>query len=158
MRFGKLQGDLVVRSAIWSDAAGIFRDFPVFGSGAKTFSTAMLVYQTANPSVHYAEAHSDYVQLVAEGGVTLSAAALVLLVLFVREVRRRFADSTSDETTYWVRVGAVTGLVAIALQEIGEFSLQMPGNAALLVVLMAIAAGRLPHRVSLRPKTSSASA
>jgi len=41
-------------------------------------------------------------------------------------------------------VGAVTGLVAIALQETVEFSLQMPGNAALFAVLAAIAMHRSP--------------
>jgi hypothetical protein len=33
----------------------------------------------------------------------------------------------------------VTGIVAIAFQEIVEFSLRMPGNAALFTVLCAIA-------------------
>ena len=40
---------------------------------------------------------------------------------------------------YWIRFGAATGLAAIALQSAVEFSLQMPGNAALFVVLCAIA-------------------
>jgi hypothetical protein len=39
-------------------------------------------------------------------------------------------------------LGAVTGIVAIAFQEIVEFSLQMPGNAALFTVLCAIAIRR----------------
>ena len=36
-------------------------------------------------------------------------------------------------------LGAVTGIVAVAFQEIVEFSLQMPGNAAFFTVLCAIA-------------------
>ena len=36
------------------------------------------------------------------------------------------------------------------LQEIGEYSLQMPGNTALFVVLMAMAAGKAPHRRSAK--------
>lgn len=56
-----------------------------------------------------------------------------------REVRRRFSEANDEETTYWIRAGAVTGLVAIGLQEVGEFSLQMPGNALLFTVLAAIA-------------------
>jgi hypothetical protein len=36
-------------------------------------------------------------------------------------------------------VSAVTGILAIALQELVEFSLQIPGNAVLFVVLMAVA-------------------
>ena len=39
-------------------------------------------------------------------------------------------------------LGAVTGLVAIAFQEIVEFSLQMPGNAAFFTVLCAVAVRR----------------
>lgn len=51
-----------------------------------------------------------------------------------------------DPAMYWIRAGAVTGLVAIGLQEIGEYSLQMPGNTVLFVVLMAMAVGKAPHR------------
>jgi hypothetical protein len=51
---------------------------------------------------------------------------------------RRFR-SPDDPEVYWLRVGAVGGLLAIALQSLLEFSLQMPGNAALFVVLLAIA-------------------
>jgi len=36
-------------------------------------------------------------------------------------------------------MGAVIGLVAIALQSIAEFSLQMPGNAALFAVVAGLA-------------------
>jgi O-antigen ligase len=145
-RFEQVGGSYASRQAIWSDALHVYRDFPVFGSGINTFGTAMMVYQTSDPSVHYAEAHNDYVQLLSEGGLLVAIPALVLLVLFVREVRRRFRDDTNDSITYWIRAGAVTGLVAIGLQEIVEFGLQMPGNAALFCTLMAMAAGKLPHR------------
>jgi hypothetical protein len=40
---------------------------------------------------------------------------------------------------YWIRFGAAAGLAAIALQSTVEFSLQMPGNATLFVVLCALA-------------------
>jgi len=39
----------------------------------------------------------------------------------------------------------VTGLTAIALQETVDFSLQMPGNAALFAVVCAIALHRAPQ-------------
>jgi len=68
--------------------------------------------------------------------------AHLLAGLFAREVRRRFRERRDDRTGYWIRLGAVTGLVAIAFQEIVEFSLQMPGNAAFFTVLCAIAVRR----------------
>ena len=46
--------------------------------------------------------------------------------------------------TWWLRAGAVTSLMAIACQESVEFSLQMPGNAALFAIVCAIALHRPP--------------
>ena len=58
--------------------------------------------------------------------------------------RARFRAPHASREHYWLRVGAVTALLAIALQSLVEFSLQMPGNAALFAVVAAIAvhAGR----------------
>jgi hypothetical protein len=61
-------------------------------------------------------------------------------------IRRRFADRRDDTMTHWLRVGAATGLTAIALQSLVEFSLQMPGNAVFCVVLAAIALHEPPPR------------
>jgi hypothetical protein len=65
--------------------------------------------------------------------------AAAALLLMIRAIRKRFAENVDDTQTYWVRVGAVIGLATIATQAAVEFSLQMPGNAALFVVLLAIA-------------------
>ena len=78
-------------------------------------------------------------QSTAKGRLLGTYLALVLVGLFAREVRRRFREAHDDRTGYWLRLGAVTGIVAIAFQERVEFSLQMPGNAALFTVLCAIA-------------------
>jgi hypothetical protein len=145
-RFESAGLDYGERTKIWTDTMRVFHDFPILGSGLDTLGTAMFVYQTSELESHIVEAHNDYVQLLAEGGVVLTGAAAVLLLIFVRQVRRRFRHDSGDQMTYWIRVGAVTGLVAIALQEVVEFSLQMPGNAALFAVLMAIAVAPLPHR------------
>jgi hypothetical protein len=48
--------------------------------------------------------------------------------------------------TRWLRLGAVVGLSLIAVQETVDFSLQIPGNAALFVVLAAIAIHRAPGK------------
>ena len=133
------------RVPIWADTLRIAMRFPLAGTGLNTYGTSTLAYQTAVPDVHLAQAHNDYLQLAAEGGLLLTIPAAVLAMLIVRTIRQRFTGSLPESTDHWVRLGAVTGLVAIALQEIGEFSLQMPGNAVLFVVLLAIAG---------RPRTS----
>ena len=98
------------------------------------------------------EAHNDYLQLLVEGGWLVTVPALVLVWLVAREVRRRFREGLDDRTGYGIRLGAVTGIVAIAFQEIVEFSLQMPGNAALFTILCAIAVRRASVKARSDPR------
>jgi O-antigen ligase len=137
--------DIGGRLGIWQDTLRIIQDFPLTGTGLNTYGIAMLHYQTVQDGNLYIEAHNDYLQLVAEGGLLLGAPILLALALFVREVWRRFREAADDTRTYWLRAGAVTGLGAIAFQEVFDFTLQMPGAAALFAVLVAIAIHRPPH-------------
>ena len=101
---------------------------------------ATLFYQTVDLQTHhFAEAHNDYLQLLAEGGALVCIPAALAILAFAWTVRRRFREVPPDSSDYWIRIGAVTGIVAVALQEVSDFSLQMPGNAVLFVVLMALA-------------------
>ena len=141
-----------LRRNIWTDSAVIIRDFPVTGTGLNTFGTAMIAYQTTQKDQHFQEAHNDYLQVVVEGGLLVGLPVLAAILLSVRAIRRRFAAGRDDAVTYWIRAGATTGIVAIALQAIVEFSLQMPGNAAFFVVLLAIAM----HSAAFKVRTHDA--
>jgi O-antigen ligase len=139
-RFG--EGDPVTignRTIIWSDTLTIAKDFPFFGTGLNTYGVSTLFYQTVMPETHLAQAHNDYLQLMAEGGALVGVPVLFAVVVLVRLIRKRFRQVPSESTDYWIRIGAVTGITAIALQEIADFSLQMPGNAVVFVVVLAIA-------------------
>jgi O-antigen ligase len=134
------------RRGPWADAIDIAARFPLVGTGLNTYGTASLFYQRHDLAHYLSQAHNDYLQLAAEGGLLLTIPAALIIVAFIVAVRRRFVEETSLRT-YWLRVGAVTGLTAIALQETVDFSLQMPGNAALFAVVCAIALHRAPARL-----------
>jgi O-antigen ligase len=136
---------LTSRLAAWRDTLHIIRDFPVTGTGFNTYGAAMMVYQTNERRLHFRETHNDYLQLAAEGGLLLGIPIVATVGVFVRDVRRRFREAPRTGTTYYLRVGAVVGLVSIALQSLIEFSLQMPGNAALCALLGAIALHQSPN-------------
>ena len=142
--------DVGGRAAIWRDTGRIVRDFPLTGTGLNTYGIVMLAYQTGDPDVHVVEAHNDYLQLAAEGGVLLGLPILIAVAVFAREVRSRFREAADDLRIHWLRVGAVAGLLALAVQSLVDFSLQMPGNAVLFALLMAIAVHRAPSRAPAR--------
>ena len=126
------------RAQIWGMTLTQIRDFPLTGTGLNTFGIASLHYQTTGER-RYVEAHNDYLQLASEGGLLVGVPALILLGTLVVTIRRRFAAGVDDTRTHWLRVGAVTALLAMALQSVFDFTLQMPGAAVLFVLLTAIA-------------------
>jgi O-antigen ligase len=140
-RFSSAEAGLEGRIGAWGDAWRIARLYPMAGTGLNTYAVAMHFHQRFDPSKRYPQAHNDYLQLAAEGGLLLSVPALICISVFVSLVIRRLAQK-ADEASHWIRMGSVTGLVAIALQATADFSLQMPGNAFLFAVLCAIALHR----------------
>lgn len=127
------------RLGIWGDTWRLASRFPIAGTGLNTFGVATLFYQTGDLKEHFAEAHNDYLQLLAEGGALVCIPAALAILAFAWTVHRRFREVSVESSDYWIRVGAVTGILAIALQEFSDFSLQMPGNAVLFCVLLAVA-------------------
>jgi len=145
-RFSDAQEDIGGRAQIWSDTWRIVQDWPYTGTGLNTFGIAMLHYQSRPIAAGaVVEAHNDYLQLAAEGGLLLGIPILFAIAVFVRETWRRFKEAADDAETYWLRAGAVTGLLAIAGMEMFDFTLQMPGAAAMFCVLAAIAIHKPNH-------------
>jgi O-antigen ligase len=126
------------RVDLWNDALDVMRRFPLTGTGLNTYTIVTPFYQERDTPTSD-EVHNDYLQLAAEGGLLVGLPAIGLAIVFIREVRRRFRAGAHSLTSYWLRVGAVAGLLAIAVQESVEFSLQLPGNAVMFAALCAIA-------------------
>jgi O-antigen ligase len=131
--------NLLSRIEAWRDAWDVIRAFPLFGTGLNTFGDAMLFYQRRNPGFHMAQAHNDYLQLAAEGGLLVVVPAVVAAVLLAHTIRQNLRAARSESRGYWIRAGAAIGLLAIAVQEVFEFSLQIPVNAFLFATLAAVA-------------------
>jgi O-antigen ligase len=146
VRFSTATVDAGTRLGLWRDALDVASRFPWTGSGVNAYSEAMLVYQTVETDTyHYSAAHNDYLQVLADGGLLLAVPVAVAVVLLVLAAHRRLKEDRGS-SYYWLRAGAATALVAIAIQELGEFSLQMPGNAAMFAVVCAIAIHKRPPR------------
>ncbi len=143
--FAATDSNLNNRWGAWADAAAIASSFPLTGTGLNTYGVATIYYQTHDLARSYSAAHNDYLQVAAEGGALLVVPAVLCVLAFGAIVWKRFRTESSS-SGYWIRVGAVTGLFAIGLQETVDFSLQMPGNAVLFAVLCGIAMHASPGR------------
>jgi O-antigen ligase len=145
-------GEFNNRKGAWLDAWSVIQDFPLTGTGLNTYWAAALFYQRHELEYFYGQAHNDYLQLAAEGGLLLIVPVIGCLAFLIRDIRAAMIDR-DEPTTRWLRIGAITALVAIGFQETVDFSLQMPGNAALFAVVCAIALHR-PGLFTIERQTS----
>ncbi|HEX9365884.1 MAG TPA: hypothetical protein VF921_04615, partial [Vicinamibacterales bacterium] len=125
----------------------VVRDFWLTGSGAGTFETVMLVYQRTPSLFRINAAHNQYLQVAAEGGLLIGTPVVAALVLFARAAREALAGD--DSGMYFLRAGALGGLVGVAVQSVWETGLTAPANAVLAAIVAAIVVHRSAPR--LRP-------
>jgi O-antigen ligase len=129
---------LTWRFVLWKDTVSMLRDYWLLGSGLNTYGILTWVYPMTNPVPHAYEAHNDYLQLVVEGGLLMCATVLIVVIAGLRVIRARLI-AQPDDPSRWIRIGAIAGLTGIALQELTDFSLQIPGVALLFVVVFSLA-------------------
>jgi O-antigen ligase len=144
-RFAGTASSLEARGRIWDVALQTAARFWQTGTGLNTFS-AMTLLSNASFQQHFSEAHNDYLQLAAEGGLLVGLPCIGLLITIAVTIGRRMRESAAspDAVARWIRFGAVISLGAIGVQEAVDFSLQIPANAALFTVVLAIALHRAP--------------
>jgi O-antigen ligase len=135
------------RRDIWSLTRTIIDDFRLVGVGVGAYARVMSVYQPPHLFA-YNHAHDEYLQVLAEGGVVLSAAVVVVVIAgAIRAARSLARDRTP---MFWIRVGAISGLIAIGVQSIWETGLRMPANAVLFSLCAAVAVHRGRENRTLR--------
>jgi O-antigen ligase len=125
------------RIPIWRDAWDMMQGHLIFGRGLGTFQWSFPAYERLDPDIPAKYAHNDYLQAMAE----LGAAGLILL-LWAFAVSWRAAlrnlRLSNNALVRGIGLASIGVLVAAALQEITDFSLYVPGTAALLAVLTGL--------------------
>jgi O-antigen ligase len=105
--------------------------------------------------VLFNNAHDEYLQLQAEGGIVLLMVSLAGLALAAKAARVRLAADVGAHR--YLRIGASAGLVGIAIQSLWEAGLRAPANLLLAAIVAAIAV-RPIDRADHTPTTENTSA
>jgi O-antigen ligase len=125
------------RRAIWRDTWRMTEDFWLTGVGAGAFERGMLLYQEGSRQFFFNHAHDEYLQLAAEGGLLLAVPATIALAAGIALIVSRLRGDRTP--IFWLRAGAVSGIIAVAIQGIWDTGLRTPANGALFAVIAAIA-------------------
>jgi O-antigen ligase len=134
---GETEESLEDRSAPAQLALTMVAERPWLGRGAGTFYTTFPQYASPQARLYYDHAHNDYVQLAVEVGligVALLASAVVFSVVRAVQVLRRPLTSSD----MGMALGVLMAVFAVLVQAFVDFHFQLPANALLFVVVLAI--------------------
>jgi O-antigen ligase len=129
------------RSTIWPMTWEMIKDYPLAGVGFGSYWIAITKYHHGSGEMTPQEAHNDYLELLASGGLIGAAFVVWFIALFLQELIIRWRDSGVDLGAY--HVGALAGLFAVAVHSIVDFGLHVTINALVFTVLIAIATVRI---------------
>lgn len=127
---------LAGREWIWHDTLAMIKANPIVGVGLGAFQTAYPIYSNTDGSLVINAAHNDYLQVLADGGIIGGAIALWFLVLLFRALGRGMRSRDSLRTG--LALGGGSGIFAILVHSLFDFNLQLPGNALLFLLMVAV--------------------
>jgi O-antigen ligase len=125
------------RGWVWRDTVAMIRANPMLGVGLGAYETAFSIYTKSDGSLRVPQSHNDYLQVVADCGVVGGLIALWFIVLVFRAVAR--GTRSGDPLYAGLALGSGAGMFAMLVHSLFDFNLQVPSNAALFLVLSAVA-------------------
>ncbi len=133
----------VGRIDYWTNSLRMFSDFPLFGTGLGTFKYAYFLYGSEAGWVNHA--HNEYVENLADMGLPAFVAFFALLALLAFALLRMWIARRHPEVKPVV-LGVLTALFAAAFHSLFDFSLRVPANAFLFIILFALGLKLVTHR------------
>jgi O-antigen ligase len=126
------------RKSAWSRVLGQFPESPWLGTGMGTFRfTEPLSRGPSDASnMIYEHMHNDYLEVLLEGGIFQMAVLLSLAFLVFRVSFQAFQRHKGTGLGSMV-VGAIFGLVAVAVHSTVDFGLHIPAVTLLAITIVA---------------------
>jgi O-antigen ligase len=119
-------------------ALPLLKDYWLAGSGAGSFYNIFCQYEHNGAMGFWDHAHNDYVEFASDFGVIgfipLSIAVVLSLQAGIKAQLNRRASIQRG-----MGFGSVMGIIALLIHSSVDFNLQIPSNALLFLLLMAIA-------------------
>ena len=150
-RFFYLPEDYTTRKMIWANTFQIFKDFPLFGSGLGTFTQVFPMHRSFHIRNLVTHAENDFLQLASETGLVGFGLLVILFALLFYQVARALRLLSQRDPKRYIAIGGLVSILALMFHSLVERNIQVPGNAFLWTLLMALAL-RVTARAPLTPE------
>lgn len=138
------------RREIWSATIHLIGANPIAGIGFGAYGAAIPQYHDATGEFQLQEAHNDYLELLASGGLVGGClGAWFMVAIFLRA--RKCLQSITDPFRRAVWLGSLTGLIAVAVHSVVDFGLHIFVNALVFTALTVLASTSVGDKEKREP-------
>ena len=130
----------VSRSEIWKATWRMFDAHPVLGIGMGGYWAAIPAFHDASGTMTPQEAHNDYLELLASGGLIGLALGVWFAVVVIKRTRENMAAANRFRRA--ACLGAAIGIAGVAVHSLVDFGLHTIVNALLFTTLIVIATSK----------------
>jgi len=124
------------RRDIWRATLQMARAHPIAGAGFGAFWAEIPVYHDASGVLTPQQAHSEYLEVLASGGLIGVGLFAWFIIAVVQRIPRALRTYTGVQRV--LAVGSIIGLLGVAVHSLVDFGLHMMGNALVFVLLLAM--------------------
>jgi O-antigen ligase len=124
------------RRDIWRATWLMFTAHPIAGAGLGGFWAEVPVQHSASGVSTPQQAHNDYLELLASGGLLGAALFVWFALVLVRQARQSIKAAAGFQRA--VMLGAIISLAGLAVHSLVDFGLHTTINALGLVILLGI--------------------
>jgi O-antigen ligase len=125
------------RKEIWSATWQLIKAHPIAGVGFGGYWVGITRYHNASGAMTPQQAHNDYLELMASGGIIACALVVWFAVMFLKRARQNL--HSSDSYYRAACLGALIGLFGVAVHSFVDFGIHITINALILFALIIIA-------------------
>jgi len=125
------------RLIVYENTLQMIKDRPILGTGLGTFIHAYPKYRNPGFRIFMNAVHNDYLQYAQEMGIFGLGSFVVLLVLFFKK-NLSLLKNLKDKYLQSLTLGFLVSIIAIAIHSLGDFNLQIPANALLFWIILAL--------------------
>jgi O-antigen ligase len=133
----KTQTFYSVRGEIWENTWTMIRRNPLTGVGLGAYETAYPIYARENGTQGVtAEAHNDYLQILADAGLIGGMSALWFIWALFRAIAR--GVRSPDPLTAAIALGGGAGLFGLLVHSLFDFNLHLPSHAMVFLLISMV--------------------
>ncbi len=138
------------RGEIWQVTWKMFAANPIAGVGLGGYWTAVPAYHDAAGSLRPFEAHNDYLEILASGGLIGAAIVVWFAVMVLARTRKNLRSPNRFRRA--ACYGAAIGIAGVAVHSLVDFGLHILVNALVFTTLIVIATSKLPWADMIRER------